>query len=71
METHEMVGKKVRSVIEEIDGTLPENIPPAEPIKKVVKRLKTTRPRLTLDPKDGLGIVNHSESSFNNNEKDK
>ena len=59
METHEMVGKKVRSVIEEIDGTLPENIPPAEPIKKVEKRLKTTRPKLTLDPNDGLGSSKH------------
>jgi DNA-damage-inducible protein D len=39
METHEIVGKKVRSAIEEIGGTLPENIPPAEPIKKVEQRL--------------------------------
>lgn len=57
METHEMVGKRVRSAIEEIGGTLPENIPPAEPIKKVEKRLKTTHSRLTLDPKDTLGII--------------
>ncbi len=57
METHEMVGKKVRSVIEEIGGALPENIPPAESIKKVEKRLKTARPRLALDPKDGLGLA--------------
>ena len=56
MEMHEMVGKKIRSVIEEIDGTLPENIPPAEPIQKVEKRLKTTRPRLSIDPQDTLGI---------------
>ena len=68
METHEMVGKKVRSVIEEIGGTLPENIPPDEPIKKVEKRMKTTRPRLTLDPKDAAGIANHLESSSCNNE---
>jgi DNA-damage-inducible protein D len=57
METHEMVGKKVRSVIEEIGGTLPENIPPAEPIKKVKKRLKATQPQLVLDPQDAMGIV--------------
>jgi len=68
METHEMVGKKVRSVIEEIGGTLPENIPPAEPIKKVEKRIKTTRPRLTLDPRDAAGIANHLESSSGNDE---
>jgi DNA-damage-inducible protein D len=63
METHEMVGKRVRSAIEEIGGTLPENIPPAEPIKKVEKRLKMTHPRLTLDPKDTLGIVESSDQS--------
>jgi DNA-damage-inducible protein D len=61
IETHEMVGKKVRSAIEEIGGTLPENIPPAEPIKQVKKRLKTTQPRLALDPKDTLGIGNSTE----------
>ena len=59
IETHEMIGKGVRSLIEEFGGTLPENIPPAEPIKAVEKRLKTTSPRLTLDPKDALGITNH------------
>lgn len=57
METHEMVGKKVRSVIEEIGGTLPENIPPAEPIKKVKKRLKAAQPQLVLEPQDAMGIV--------------
>jgi DNA-damage-inducible protein D len=41
METHELVGKKVRSTIEELGGTLPENIHPAEPIKTVKKRLKS------------------------------
>ncbi len=59
METHEMVGEKVRLLIEEIGGTLPENIPPAESIKTVKKRLKTTAPRVLLDPKDTLGIFNH------------
>lgn len=54
METHEMVGKKVRSVIEEIGGTLPENIPPAEPIKNVEKRLKKAKPILLLANKQGL-----------------
>jgi DNA-damage-inducible protein D len=63
MEIHENVGKRVRSAIEEIGGTLPENIPPAEPIKKVEKRLKTTRAKLTVDPKDALGIIDHSDPS--------
>lgn len=38
--THEEVGKEVRRAISEIGGTLPENIPPEEPIKNVKKRLK-------------------------------
>jgi len=57
METHEIVGRKVRLAIEEIGGTLPENIPPAEPIKKVKKRLKASKPLLTLDPKDVTGLI--------------
>lgn len=60
MEVHEMVGEKVRLTIEDIGGVLPENIPPAEPIKKVRERLKTTRSRLTPDPKDSLGIIDYS-----------
>lgn len=54
IDTHAEVGKEVRAAISRIDGTLPENIPPAEPIKAVEKRLKTAQPRLTLDPKDAL-----------------
>ena len=42
------LGKKVRSAIEEIGGTMPENIPPAEPIKNVEKRLKKSKPKLEL-----------------------
>jgi DNA-damage-inducible protein D len=56
MATHEMVGKKVRSAIEEIGGTLPENISPAEPIKEVKKRVKTSQPILELDP-DATGLI--------------
>ncbi len=52
MEAHEMVGKKVRSAIEEIGGTLPENIPPVEHIKQVKQRLKTSNPQITLDPEN-------------------
>ena len=63
METHEMVGEKVRSAIEEIGGTLPENIPPVEHIKTVEKRLKKTKPKLLLDGKDaGLLSQNNQES---------
>ena len=57
METHEIVGKKVRSAIAELGGTLPENISPAEPIKEVKKRVKTSPPVLELDPKDATGLI--------------
>lgn len=33
--THFDVGKKVRQTIEELGGTMPENLPPAESIKKI------------------------------------
>ena len=46
IETHEAVGKEVRAAIAKIGGTPPENIPPAEPIKNVKKRLKGSIPRL-------------------------
>jgi DNA-damage-inducible protein D len=57
IEAHEAVGKEVRAAIAKIGGTPPENIPPAEHIKKVEKRLKTTKPILTLEPQDAAGIV--------------
>ncbi len=61
IEAHEAVGKEVRAAIAKIGGTPPENIPPAEHIKKVEKRLKTSKPVLMLDPKDAAGIV-HNET---------
>jgi DNA-damage-inducible protein D len=56
IETHEIIGKEIRTTISKIGGTLPENIPPAEPIKVIEKRLKNAPIRLTVDPKDALGI---------------
>ena len=47
--THEQVGKEVRAAIERIGGERPENIPAAEPIKDVEKRIKTATPKLELD----------------------
>jgi DNA-damage-inducible protein D len=38
IETHEMVGREVRTAIAKIGVAMPENIPPAEPIKNVEKR---------------------------------
>jgi DNA-damage-inducible protein D len=57
MGTHEIVGKKVRSAIAELGGTLPENISPAEPIKEIKKRVTTSQPVLELDPKDATGLI--------------
>jgi len=57
MATHEAVGKEVRTAIAKIGGTLPENILPAEHIKTVKKRFKNTKPKLTLDSKDAMGLV--------------
>jgi DNA-damage-inducible protein D len=47
-ETHYEIGKKVRKTIEEIGGTMPENLPVAESIKKlekvkVSKQIKTAQ----------------------------
>lgn len=48
IQTYEAVGKEVRAAIAKIGGTPPENIPAAEPIKNVEKRLKKAKPRLEL-----------------------
>jgi DNA-damage-inducible protein D len=39
-QTHYEVGKKVRQTIKEIDGTMPENLPVADSIKKVESKGK-------------------------------
>jgi len=39
------------------EGPLPENVPPAEPIKVVEKRLKSARPKLVLDGLDAKGLL--------------
>lgn len=56
IQTHELVGKEVREAIKRIGGTLPENITPAEPIQKVAKRVKATRPILKLDEREAKGL---------------
>ena len=47
---HHEVGRKVRKTIHELGGTMPENLPAAESIKKVEsrekKRLKAEQKRL-------------------------
>lgn len=41
--THFEVGAKVRKTIQELGGTMPENLPPAEDVKKVERRLMSER----------------------------
>ena len=57
IKTHEEVGKEVRDAIRRIGGTLPENIPPAEHIKQVEKRVKGAKPKLKLDKRDEKGLL--------------
>lgn len=59
--THEVVGKEVRAAIKRIGGVMPENIPPAEHISQVEKRIKNTRPLLELEEKDAKGLVGKEE----------
>jgi DNA-damage-inducible protein D len=60
IQTHGQVGKEVRDAIKRIGGTLPENIPPAEHIKQVKKRIATTPPKLKLEDKDAKGLAGGS-----------
>ena len=62
IQTHEEVGKEVRQAIQRIGGTMPENIPPAEPIMQVEKRLKQATPRLELDGSDAKGLAGGDEA---------
>ena len=55
--THAQVGKEVRDAIKKIGGVLPENIPAAEPIKTVEKRIKAARPKLLLDHRAAKGLL--------------
>jgi len=55
--THEQVGKEVRAAIERIGGERPENIPVAEHINEVEKRLRAATPKLKLDERDAGGLL--------------
>lgn len=57
IQTHEAVGREVRDAIKRIGGTLPEDISPAEHIKRVEKRVKNATPRLALDERDASGLL--------------
>ena len=55
--THEAVGREVREAIKRIGGAMPENIPPAELISKVEKRIKSTLLFYEFDGNDAKGLV--------------
>lgn len=61
IDTHLQVGKEVRQAIQRIGGTMPENLPPAEDIKQVQKRLKKSAPRLELDGPAAKGLAGPDE----------
>lgn len=54
---HEQVGREVRSAIQRIDGVLPENIPAAEHIREVEKRVRSRPVHLELEPDDAAGLL--------------
>ncbi len=65
IQAHEQVGKEVRAAIERIGGTLPEQIPPAEHIKEVEKRVKSSVPKMELAEKDAGGLLGDKKQSGN------
>jgi len=50
-QTHYEVGKKVRQTIEELGGTMPENLPVTDSIKKAERRLKSDEKKQLDDDK--------------------
>jgi DNA-damage-inducible protein D len=68
IQTHEHVGKEVRAAIQRIGGTMPENLPPAEHIKQVEKRLKGAAPKLELEDKDAMGLSGDEEKGDQSDE---
>ncbi|MCI0696403.1 DNA damage-inducible protein D, partial [candidate division KSB1 bacterium] len=63
IQTHEQVGKEVRTAIQRIGGAMPENLPPAEHIKQVEKRLKGAAPKLELEEKDAKGLSSEKDET--------
>ena len=57
IQTHKQVGQEVREAIKRIGGTLPENLPPAEHIKQVEKRIKLAVPKLELEGPEAQGLI--------------
>ena len=57
IQAHNQVGKEVRDAIKRIGGALPENLPPAEHIQQVAKRIAGAPPKLQLEDKDAKGLT--------------
>lgn len=70
IETHHQIGKEVRTAIERIGGTPPEKLSPAEPIKKVKKRLKESKPKIELDEKVARGLIGEDPQSRSEHSQD-
>jgi len=63
IQTHNVVGKEVRDAIRRIGGTLPEDLPPAEHIQQVKKRIQSTTPKLELTEEDAKGLSGTEDAS--------
>lgn len=63
IQAHNQVGKEVRDAIKRIGGTLPENLPPAEHIKQVAKRIASAPPKLQLEDRDAKGLAGEDKNS--------
>lgn len=61
IDAHKTVGREVRDAIKRIGGAMPEDIPAAEHIKSVHKRLKSAVPKLALEGSDAVGLTGDAE----------
>ncbi len=50
IKTHFEIGKKVRKTIEELGGTMPENLPSTDSVKKLERRVKSDDKKLRKNP---------------------
>lgn len=62
IEIHQQVGQEVRSAIQRIGGTMPENLPPAEHIKVLEERVKTALPTIVLPEHEVGGLLGKAPS---------
>ncbi len=46
LDTHKNVGREVRATIQKLGGTLPEDLPPEDNVKKLIKRYEKEKPLL-------------------------